>query len=600
MAIPNPEASRAVLVGVASYTRLDRLPPVAAGVTRMAELLRDPQVWGLPPSHITLLDSQASRDSILGAIRDAAPGCTDTFLLYFAGHGLRDRNEGLHLALADADDDHPEIASIPYPELKRVMGRAAYRAQRRITLLDCCYSGLAGGMGTTTLNRPDLAQLLEQDDDDADGGPSGSCMLTSAPKTGRSFALPGAPYPEFTGALIDILEHGISGAGPVLNLDQIWRHARRRLRQQGYPEPQQFGHNTVARQDWVHNRAHNQPPPTRPNGTPDDTAPWSPTATPPPRESVPTTGTPRVASNQATRPAPVIRPPTPPVSPPPAGRGLSRRRVLVLITAAAAVAGGIAETIALTSHDPDPNLWRLRWRFNAQNQLSGTTVANGIVYVGSGDYHLYAVDAATGMQKWAYLTGGQVNSTPTVVGGVVYFGSNDHNVYALDAATGTKKWAYKTDGAVYSSPAVVRGVVYVGGWDRQMYALDAATGVQKWTFLTGGQTTAPVVSDGVLYIGSNDHDMYALNAATGTKKWSSPAPDQLWGGPTVAGGVIYIGCYDHRLYALDMATGTQKWSYPTGFQISSPPAVAGSTVFVSSGDNYVYALNTSASSAPST
>ncbi|WP_406293488.1 PQQ-binding-like beta-propeller repeat protein [Embleya sp. NBC_00888] len=33
---------------------------------------------------------------------------------------------------------------------------------------------------------------------------------------------------------------------------------------------------------------------------------------------------------------------------------------------------------------------------------------------------------------------------PSVVGGVVYVGSDDKNVYALDAATGIGKWSYPT------------------------------------------------------------------------------------------------------------------------------------------------------------
>ena len=49
--------------------------------------------------------------------------------------------------------------------------------------------------------------------------------------------------------------------------------------------------------------------------------------------------------------------------------------------------------------------------------------------------------------------------------GVVYVGSNDFKVYALNAATGAKLWSYTTGGLVYSSPAVANGVVYVGSDD---------------------------------------------------------------------------------------------------------------------------------------
>jgi outer membrane protein assembly factor BamB len=45
---------------------------------------------------------------------------------------------------------------------------------------------------------------------------------------------------------------------------------------------------------------------------------------------------------------------------------------------------------------------------------------------------------------------------------VVYVGSVDFNVYALDAATGAKLWSFPTGSDVRSSPAVANGMLYVG------------------------------------------------------------------------------------------------------------------------------------------
>ncbi len=72
---------------------------------------------------------------------------------------------------------------------------------------------------------------------------------------------------------------------------------------------------------------------------------------------------------------------------------------------------------------------------------------------------------------WNYTTVGPVDSSPAVVGGVVYVGSDDGNVYALNAASGIQLWNYTTGGPVDSSPAVVNGVVYVGSLDGNVYAL---------------------------------------------------------------------------------------------------------------------------------
>jgi serine/threonine-protein kinase len=100
-----------------------------------------------------------------------------------------------------------------------------------------------------------------------------------------------------------------------------------------------------------------------------------------------------------------------------------------------------------------------------------------VVYVGSDDSNVYALNAATGAKVWNYTTGSVVISSPAVVNGVVYVGSHDGNVYALNAATGVRLWNYTTGNAVYSSPAVVNGVVYVGSEDGNVYAFSLAGGL---------------------------------------------------------------------------------------------------------------------------
>jgi outer membrane protein assembly factor BamB len=63
---------------------------------------------------------------------------------------------------------------------------------------------------------------------------------------------------------------------------------------------------------------------------------------------------------------------------------------------------------------------------------------------------------------WKFKTDGMVNSSPAVADGVVYVGSGDGRLYALDARTGKEKWSFNTGGEVFSSPAVADGVVYAG------------------------------------------------------------------------------------------------------------------------------------------
>ena len=96
-------------------------------------------------------------------------------------------------------------------------------------------------------------------------------------------------------------------------------------------------------------------------------------------------------------------------------------------------------------------------------------MAKGVVYFGSQDGVVHAVNATTGAGLWSFFLNGDPTS-PAVANGVVYFGSNDDNIYALNASTGAKLWSYNTGHQVNSSPAVVNGVLYIGSDDHKVHA----------------------------------------------------------------------------------------------------------------------------------
>src|SRR4051794_29442631 len=77
--------------------------------------------------------------------------------------------------------------------------------------------------------------------------------------------------------------------------------------------------------------------------------------------------------------------------------------------------------------------------------------------------------------KWRFATGDRVVSSPVLENGVLYFGSDDHNIYAVDASSGVQKWKRTTGGPVPATPAVAGGVVYAGSYDGKFYAIEAAT-----------------------------------------------------------------------------------------------------------------------------
>ena len=117
------------------------------------------------------------------------------------------------------------------------------------------------------------------------------------------------------------------------------------------------------------------------------------------------------------------------------------------------------------------SVWTFKTDVGNVGFVSSPAIADGVVYVGSGDGRLYALDAGTGQEKWSFNTEGEVVSSPTIAGRVVYVGSNDGRLYALDVETGQEKWRFKTGGPVASSPAIAGRVVYFSSLDGYLYAV---------------------------------------------------------------------------------------------------------------------------------
>jgi outer membrane protein assembly factor BamB len=206
------------------------------------------------------------------------------------------------------------------------------------------------------------------------------------------------------------------------------------------------------------------------------------------------------------------------------------------------------------------------WSYTTSGSiLSSPAVANGIVYVGSDDDSVYALNAASGALVWRYSTGSLVRSSPAIANGIVYIGSIDHKLYALNALTGSLLWTYTTGLFIESPPLIVNDVVYFGSDDHTVYALNAKTGRLLWNYTTRSDIgfASPVVANGLVYIGSEDDTIYALNALTGAFIWNFTAGDEIYNTSAVANGIVYVVSKDDKLYALKAMTGALLWSYRT-------------------------------------
>jgi len=242
------------------------------------------------------------------------------------------------------------------------------------------------------------------------------------------------------------------------------------------------------------------------------------------------------------------------------------------------------------------------WSFETGGPIFGSpTLHENVVYVGSGDGHLYAVDILTGAELWRFRTEGAVDSSPAVAEGVVYVLSRDGRLYAVDAMEGTLRWSFRTDGEeivdfwdfYLSDPLVHEGRVVFGSGDGSVYALDQRTGDLEWRFTTAEIVhAAPIAADGLIFVGGFDGILYALRVETGEVVWefaTEGAPGfprgDIQRAAALRDGVLYVGSRDFHIYAIDAADGSLLWRQKEGDGwIIATPLLSDENVFFGASD----------------
>jgi outer membrane protein assembly factor BamB/predicted Ser/Thr protein kinase len=290
----------------------------------------------------------------------------------------------------------------------------------------------------------------------------------------------------------------------------------------------------------------------------------------------------------------------PPAQPQPVP-GLGRRRALAALAGMAtaglvvagweltrpgpAVAADVGELRHISSLRPGTQVWS----FQTNGTVIPMAVSGDVIYVGTLNRAVYALDALTGKLLWRHLMSPATAKTQFLAPaegvlaaangytGVAPFGWAG-GTYGLDPATGKLLWSTQ---AVYVNGLDTAGdMVYMGAAVRDadtggVSAVSTSTGQLQWTF--DMPTTVDIngtvkVNDGVVYVNSSKGEIFALNAATGDQLWQFADPVATFtNGILVLDGVLYT-CSAHNkkdnaeavLYAIHAQTGRVLWEHPVG------------------------------------
>jgi outer membrane protein assembly factor BamB len=83
------------------------------------------------------------------------------------------------------------------------------------------------------------------------------------------------------------------------------------------------------------------------------------------------------------------------------------------------------------------------WRKELWRELTGPRaeiiVGGGLAFMGTYAGNVYAWDVNSGEERWVFRTRGAIGHSPMFFDGLVFFGSMDRKLYAVEARSGKEK-----------------------------------------------------------------------------------------------------------------------------------------------------------------
>ena len=237
--------AHAVIIGINHYSdpAIKNLAYAKADAQAIYDVLTDPDIGSFPPEQVTLLiNEEATQRSIrssIGTQLRRRAGEEDIVLVFFAGHGAPEIDPGdgsadgmqKYLIPYDAEMDDLFSSAISMEEVQEYFGRLASR--QIVFLIDCCYSGMAGGRTFANSKYSTRGRFTTQFLDTIGG--AGRVVITACDVNEVSLESPELKHGVFTHYLVSGLrgEADADGNG-LVSLDELYtyvyskvaRHAR--------------------------------------------------------------------------------------------------------------------------------------------------------------------------------------------------------------------------------------------------------------------------------------------------------------------------------------------------------------------------------------
>jgi len=124
---------------------------------------------------------------------------------------------------------------------------------------------------------------------------------------------------------------------------------------------------------------------------------------------------------------------------------------------------------------------------------------DGMLYAGTNDGIAHCVDASTGQLVWQQGLGERLRPCYVTPGGLALYTCRKKNgLFAFDAKTGEQEWAYELPRPWGATP--YGNTVIVDSWDGHVFSVEAETGDVRWCLDIQPPPTIRVIDDATLYM----------------------------------------------------------------------------------------------------
>jgi len=241
---------------------------------------------------------------------------------------------------------------------------------------------------------------------------------------------------------------------------------------------------------------------------------------------------------------------------------------------------------------------RLNSKIEVKRPLSsGVAVSDNLLFLGSQDGSLLAVERATGKVRWEQRLTSLTLEAPSVGGQVVVVRTNDDRVTGFSVSDGKQLWSVPhfmpqlTVRNTGSLTPVASEVTIVGLSGGKLQVLAQSTGNALWESVVAtpkGATemeritdvsSRPVFNNGQVCAVAYQGRVACFDAKSGNLEWARDVSSSR--GLAVDGNNVYVSAEDDSVWAFDRLTGRNVWKQDAlKYRSLSGPAMLGRFVLV--------------------